>query len=224
MNLVEQARKRLEEKKLLKEEYEEKTILLRKLNQEYKDKVEKKFINLLDKSNIESLQTQIKEEQRIIDLKHNNYSKNLKKRMGLNKLSKSAENLYYKIYTPSVAISFKLQDLIEEMKKVSNKKYKFEIMLDGTFGKETYFILKIKNCILNLKTSQLDNELKFSLVMNKKLDINKFLNVEFEIDDCGIVNFFDQTTKDKTQKIVKQALINLSNKQELDIENGKNID
>jgi len=221
MNLVEQARKRLEEKKLLKEEYEEKTILLRKLNQEYKDKVEKKFINLLDKSNIESLQAQIKEEQRIIDLKHNNYSKNLKKRMGLNKLSKSAENLYYKVYTPSVAISFKLQDLIEGMKKVSNKKYKFEIMLDGTFGKENYFLVRIKNCILNLKTSQLDNELKYSLVMNKKLNINKFLNVEFEIDDSGIVNFFDQTTKDKTQKIVKQALINLSNKQEL---NNKSID
>ena len=224
MNLVEQARKRLEEKKVLKAEYDEKTSLLSKLNREYKDKVEKKYIDLIDKSNIESLQEQIKEEQKNIDLKHYNYSKNLKKRMGLNKLGKSAENLYFKIYTSSVAISFKLQDLIEEIKKVSNKKYKFEIMLDSTFGKETYFIVRIKNCILNLTTTQLDNELKYSLVTNKKLDINKFLNVEFEIDDCGIVNFFEEETKNKTQQIVKQALINLSNKQELNNENNKNVD
>ena len=224
MNLVEKARKRLEEKKILKEEYDEKTSLLRKLNQEYKDKVEKKYINLLDKSNIESLHAQIKEEQKVIDVKHSNYSKNLKKRMGLNKIRKSAENLYFKIYEPSVAISFKLQDLIEEMKNISNKKYKYEIMLDGTFGKETYIKLKIKNCILKLTTTQLDNELKFSLVANKKLDINKFLNVNFDIDDTTLVNFFEEQTKDKTQKIIQKSLINLSSIHELEDKNSENID
>ena len=75
MNLVEKARQRLEEKKILKAEYDEKTSLLKKLNQEYKEKVEKKYINLLDKSNIENLQEQIKQEQEAINLKHNNYSK-----------------------------------------------------------------------------------------------------------------------------------------------------
>ena len=71
MNLVEKARQRLEEKKVLKAEYDEKTSLLSKLNREYKDKVEKKYIDLIDKSNIESLQEQIKEEQKNIDLKKN---------------------------------------------------------------------------------------------------------------------------------------------------------
>lgn len=226
MNLVEQARKRLEEKEKYKEQYNKDSNLLKKLNEEHKTKVENKFLKLTDNSNIEKLTAEIEKERENINIKTNNYSKNLYKRLGINKLRKSAEDMYYKIHTPSVAISFSLEDLLEEMNKINGKKYKAELLFKDSFANELNFVIKIKKCYLNAKTYRSNLDDKFLQVYNKtRFTYSKQgSNAIFELDDCGLINFFEETTKDKTQQVVKQALINLSNKQELDNENNKNID
>ena len=65
---------------------------------------------------------------------------------------------------------------------------------------------------LNLETNltELENLIGDNIDCDKYLNVKKILNLELSIRDTTLLNFFEEETKNKTQQVVKQALINLS--------------
>ena len=233
MDLVEKARIRLEEKQELQKDYNEKINLLQELENQHKEKVEKKSIALMENSGIvtkqqeiERLRSEIEKEEKLVNQLTRMFSKKLSKSMGIDKLVKTTEEMYNKIYTPDIAMSFKLKDLIKEMYKISGKKYKVEFLFVKSTNDIAYFVLRVKKCYLNVRTNLKTLDTEFIDLFNafEIFNLKNSTNAIFEIEDATLLNFFEQETNDKTQQVVKEALKSLSSKQELSRKTDKNID
>lgn len=235
MNLIEKARKRMEEKQNLAKQYSEKCQLLTQLSNELKIKSKNKLADLRANSGINEKQNLIKTLTEEVERKEKEvkkiaeiYSKKLSKRMGIDALRDQADNMFRKMYSDEISFVFKLNDLTNEMLEITGKKHKVKIYFDypDVYTNTAEVVMKVKNVPLNLETNltELENLIGDNIDCDKYLNVKKILNLELSIRDTTLLNFFEEETKNKTQQVVKQALINLSNKQELNNENNKNID
>jgi len=235
MNLVEQARKRMEEKQNLAKQYSEKCKLLTQLSKEYQEKSKNKLEDLTNrfsinekKKLIKNLTKEVNKNEKEVNRIAEIYSKKLSKKMGIDALRDQADNLFRKMNSDEISFVFKINDLTNEMLEITGKKHKVKIYFDypDVYTNTAEVIMKIKNVLLNLETdlTELENLIGDNIDCDKYLNVKKILNLELSIRDTTLLNFFEEETNNKTQQIVKQALINLSNKQELNTENNKNID
>lgn len=222
MDLIEKTKKRLEEKQELRSEYDKKYKLLEKLREERTEKVEELHFNLNSRSTIwnkvreiERLQAEIEEEKNLIKNKTEEYLDTLSKQMGIDELSKQTEKLYEKMHSDEVAISFKLEDLLEEMYKISGKRYKTDAIVEYRNDSYVRLLLRIKSCFIDVfaSTEELSRSLDIWLKANQKINEKQLKGILLDLTDCGLMNFYEEKTKNQIQNIAKQALINLSKNQ-----------
>jgi len=235
MNLVEQARKRLEEKQNLAKRYSERCELITQLSKECKNKYKNKLADLRANSGIDeklnlikSLTEEVEKKEKEVNKLAEIYSKKLSKKMGIEELREEVKDMYDKIHSEQTALTFRFKDLRKELFELSGRKPKIHVYVQDLiwYANSAILNMKIKGCEINLETilSDLKDCCGKEHCLGEWLDVKNLSNLTLSIKDCTLLNFFEENTKDKTQELVKQALINLSNKQELNIKNNKNID
>lgn len=233
MNLIERTRNRVEEKNLFEKEYIEQSQVLVNLIEEYESKVSKKFELLKENSNIQAkknmiqlLTQEIEDKEKSLQKLAKMYAKRLSKKMGIDSLRKNHQDMYEKIHSEQIALTFKFKDLRKELFELSGKKPKIHVNVQDLIwnANSASLNMEIKGCRINLETilSDLRDCYGKEPCLGEWLDVKNLSNLTLSIKDYTLLNFFEEKTESKTQEYLKQALLNLDNNSQQ--KNVKNID